>query len=72
MHIGIKNKNKGAMYIDAKGILRMVMEDLKQGFVRGIDVSNMNIDGIIITDELDSIFSGNGFKSKRHKVRFVQ
>ncbi|HEY0029182.1 MAG TPA: hypothetical protein VGC65_00375 [Bacteroidia bacterium] len=64
----IKN-NKGALYIDSKGVLRMVMEDFKKGIVRGIDVSNMNIDGVIITDELESIFSGHGnFNNKRHKV----
>lgn len=62
------NKNKGALYVDKKGVLRMVMEDLKNGFVRGIDISNMYIDGVYVTMELYTIFTGHGFNSKRHKV----
>lgn len=61
----------GELYVDAKGILRMVMEEKPNGLVRGIDVSNMTIDGIIITSDLESIFSGQYWGDKRHRVIWV-
>jgi hypothetical protein len=63
--------NIGNLYIDKNGVLRIVMEDLPNNLVRGIDVSNMTIDGIILNYDLTTIFSGTGnFDSKRNKVIF--
>ena len=60
----------GNLYIDKKGILRIVIEELPNNFVRGIDVCNMIIDGIIVNDDLTAIFSGYNLGSKINKVNF--
>lgn len=62
----------GELYIDSNGELRQVMEDIKKGFVRGVNISAMTITGYYITEELESLFSGHGFNSKRHKVKWVE
>jgi len=63
--------NIGNLYVDAKGILRIVIEELSNNLVRGNDVSNMTIDGIVVKYDLSTIFSGHGdFDSKRNKVNF--
>lgn len=67
------NSKIGSLYIDAHGTLRIVMEELDNGLIRGNDVSNMCIDGIIINENLESIFSGYGdFDSKRHRIHWVE
>jgi hypothetical protein len=66
------DKHIGKMYVDAKGVLRIVMQEYPKHIVRGIDVSNMNITGIIVTTDLESIFEGHGsFKNKKHKVLWI-
>lgn len=61
----------GLLFIDKHGELRIVMEELGRNIVRSINVTNMNIDGIIIREDLTSIFSGHGnFQYRRNKVIF--
>ncbi len=61
--------SRGNLYIDKHGILRMVMGIYDRSIVRGINVSTMSIDGIMITEELESIFLGMyDPRDKRHKV----
>lgn len=68
-----KPQHIGNLYVDAKGILRVVMEEYSDGIVRGNDVSNMGIDGVIVTWDLETFFSGSGnFDSKRHRVVWTE
>jgi hypothetical protein len=48
----------GRFYVDQHGTLRQVMQQYPNGLVRGIDVSTMRIDGLYITPDLESIFTG--------------
>lgn len=65
----MKSGHIGNLYVDAKGILRIVMEEYSNGIVRGNDVSNMYIDGVYVTTDLETLFYGTGnFDSKRHRI----
>ncbi len=65
-------KNIGRLYVDKHGTLRQVLQDFPNGTVRGGNVSNMLIDGILVTDELNSLFSGMWYDDKRNKVNWVE
>ncbi len=57
------------LYVDKYGCLRMVMEVYKGNIVRGMDVSNMTIDGLYVTEDLRIGIYGTGdFDYKRNKV----
>lgn len=62
------------LYVDKHNVLRMVMGIARNNsnVVRGVDISNMTIDGIRVTEDLLGMFTGHGnFNEKRNKVIFT-
>lgn len=61
------------LFVSKNGQLRMVMEELKNGMVRSVNISDMNIDGVAVTEDLKGFFTGHGnLGSYRNRVLFTE
>jgi hypothetical protein len=60
------------LFISKNGQLRMVMEELKNGMVRSVNVSDMTIWGVAVTPDLKGYFTGHGLSGNyRNRVLFT-
>lgn len=67
----IKKDDLYRLYVSKNGQLRMVMQCFDDGFFDSINISDMTINGLVVSDDLLGCFTGSLYPQRyRNKVKF--